>query len=74
MTATFYTSETAKTRGTEYCAFYMGRNSIWNGDKRAERSAFKSEADYSRYLDGRRSAGAEEALDADTEWNSDEGY
>lgn len=69
MTAAFYTTETAKTHGTDYCAYYMGRNSIWNGDKKVTRSTFKSDADYTSYLRGRRSAAAEERLDADTEWD-----
>ncbi len=71
MFASFYTSETAKSHGTEYCAYYMGRNSIWNGDKKADRALFKSEKDWTSYLQGRRSAAAEERLDADTEWNND---
>ena len=69
MFANFYTTQTAKTHGTEYCAYYMGRNQIWNGDSKSPRSMFKSAADWSSYIRGRRSAQAEERLDLDTEWD-----
>jgi hypothetical protein len=71
MFASFYTTETARTHGTEYCAYYMGRNSIWNQDAKAKRELFKTEADWTSYLQGRRSAAAEERLNADTEWDND---
>lgn len=69
MTAEFYASKTAETHGTKYCAYYMGRGSIWYGNAKAGRAMFKSDEDYQSYLDGRRSAAAEERLDADTEWD-----
>lgn len=69
MLAAFYTTQTAQTHGTEYCAYYMGRNSIWHGDAKVARSNFQSDADYTSYLRGRKSAAAEERLDVDTEWD-----
>ena len=72
MEASFYTSETAQTHGTAYCAFYMGRNSVWREEATAPRSMFKSEKDWTEYLAGRREAQAEVRLDADTEWDTDE--
>ena len=69
--ASFYSSSEAETHGTSWCAFYMGRNSIDYGLPVAGRDAFKSNEDYRRYLDGRRSAAAEDRLDADTEWDAD---
>lgn len=69
--ASFYSTSEAETHGTSWCAFYMGRNSIDYGLPVDGRNAFKSDEDYRRYLDGRRSAAAEDRLDADTEWNAD---
>jgi hypothetical protein len=69
MFASFYATKTVETHGTGYCAYYMGRNSIWNGDKKAPRSMFKSDADWKDYIKGRQSAQAEERLNLDTEWD-----
>lgn len=69
MLASFYASQTAQSHGTRYCAYYMGRNQIWNGDKKSPRSMFKSDADWADYIRGRRAAQAEVRLDLDTEWD-----
>lgn len=69
MQANFYNTKTAETHGTGYCAYYMGRNQVWNGDAKSPKSMFKSEADWKDYIRGRRSAQAEIRLDLDTEWD-----
>lgn len=53
-------------------AYYTGRNSVWNGDKRP--CPFKDEVLALNWKQGRRDAQAEERLDRDTEWDSDEVY
>lgn len=67
--AHFYSTRTAETHGTEYCAFYMGRNNQHHGDGKAPRSAFKSDADYDSYKRGWKQSAAETRLDNDTEWD-----
>ena len=67
--AHFYSTKTAETHGTWYCAFYAGRNHQYHGDKKLPRSAFKSEEDYQGYKDGWRQSAAETRLDNDTEWD-----
>lgn len=69
MLAQFYTTKTAETHGTGYCAYYKGRNDQYYGDKRLARSAFKSDADYADYKRGWKSSTAETRLDNDTEWD-----
>lgn len=67
--SSIYTDPVAATHGTEYCAYYAGRGSIWYKAPKAPREAFKTDADHQAYLRGRRHALAEERLDADTEWD-----
>jgi hypothetical protein len=58
-----------------FAEFYAkGRNSVWYGQKMASREMFESDEAFKAYLIGRKSAQAEERLDADTEWDGDEGY
>jgi hypothetical protein len=53
-------------------AYYRGRNSVWNGfGPECDEATSELAAEYHR---GRRSAFAEKRLDADTEWDTDEGY
>jgi hypothetical protein len=53
----------------ETLAYYRGRNSVWNRSRGENPFAGTSYAeDWAR---GRRHAFAEEALDADTEWDGD---
>lgn len=48
--------------------YYMGRNSVWNGDRRAKFEDVEAQRNYDQ---GRRDARAEERLNADTEWDDD---
>lgn len=49
-------------------AYYSGRNSVWYGFK----CQFTDEAMKKAFYEGRRDALAEDRLDRDTEWDSDE--
>lgn len=69
MLAQFYSTKTAETHGTAYCAYYKGRNDQYHGNKRLPRSSFKSDADYLDYKRGWKSSAAETRLDNDTEWD-----
>ena len=69
--AKFYETETIQTHGASYCAFYMGRNSVWYEMPKSGRNEFKAAEDFNSYLRGRKSAQAELRLDADTEWDAD---
>jgi hypothetical protein len=67
--AAFYNTSTAQSHGTEYCAFYAGRNHQYHGDAKLPRAAFKTQADYESYKRGWRQSAAENRLDNDTEWD-----
>ncbi|MBO0863662.1 MAG: hypothetical protein J2P16_01130 [Mycobacterium sp.] len=63
-----YDPEVVRSHGSEYCAYYAGRASIWYRHDMAAREDFRSDGDWQAYLQGRRHAQAEERLDADGEW------
>ena len=69
MLAAFYTTKTAETHGTGYCAYYLGRNHCANHDKPLKREAFKSDSDWQDYKRGFKHVTAEERLDNDTSWD-----
>jgi len=60
---------TAPLHNPEFDAYYKGRNSVWNEEPKREKADFATEAEWTSYKRGRRSAQAEERLDQDTDWD-----